>query len=82
MLKQVNSQAIHVVFETFRSILQSGKLTSRVQYMIEVLFAVRKDNFKVRREGVFLGGWIGGRHGERVEGKGLMSHASHLSMFT
>ena len=47
-LKEVNSQALHTVFETFRSILHSGKLTSRVQYMIEVLFAVRKDNFKVR----------------------------------
>ena len=28
----------------------SGKITSRVQYMVEVMFAIRKDKFKVRME--------------------------------
>ena len=47
-LTYVTPKGIHAVFETLRSILHSGKITSRVQYMIEVLFAIRKDNFKVR----------------------------------
>ena len=45
---QVSPRGVHAVFETLRSILHSGKITPRIQYMIEVLFAVRKDNFKVR----------------------------------
>ena len=39
-------RGVHAVFETLRSILHSGKLTPRVQYMIEVMFAIRKDGFK------------------------------------
>ncbi|KAF5097590.1 hypothetical protein D0Z00_002348 [Geotrichum galactomycetum] len=34
------------VFERFRAILHEGNLEKRTQYMIEVLFQVRKDNFK------------------------------------
>ena len=45
-LKELAPKGLHAVFETFRSILQSGKVTSRVEYMIEVLHAIRKDNFK------------------------------------
>lgn len=35
------------VFERLRSILHSSDLEKRVQYMIEVMFAIRKDGFKV-----------------------------------
>ncbi len=35
------------MFETLRSVLHSGKISHRIQYMIEVLFAIRKDKFKV-----------------------------------
>ena len=35
------------MFETLRSVLHGGKITARVQYMVEVMFAVRKDKFKV-----------------------------------
>ena len=47
-LTEVTPRGVHGVFETLRSILHSGKITSRVQYMIEVMFAIRKDKFKVR----------------------------------
>ena len=36
------------MFETLRAVLHSGKISSRIQYMIEVLFAIRKDKFKVQ----------------------------------
>lgn len=45
-LTEVSPRGVHAVFETLRSILHSGKITPRIQYMIEVLFAIRKDNFK------------------------------------
>ena len=35
------------VFERLRSILHSAEIDKRVQYMIEVMFAIRKDGFKV-----------------------------------
>ena len=34
------------VFERFRSVLHEGAIDKRVQYMIEVLFQVRKDGYK------------------------------------
>ncbi|KAK3753709.1 hypothetical protein QZH41_003659 [Actinostola sp. cb2023] len=34
------------VFERLRSILHSGEIDRRVEYMIEVMFAIRKDGFK------------------------------------
>ena len=34
------------VFETLKSILHDGNVDIRVQYMIEVMFAIRKDHFK------------------------------------
>ena len=36
------------VYDSLRGILNDGKLDVRVQYMIEVMFAIRKDGFKVR----------------------------------
>lgn len=34
------------IFERMRNILHESEIDKRVQYMIEVLFAVRKDGFK------------------------------------
>ena len=36
----------NAIFERFRSILHEGKIDKRVQYMIEVLFQIRKDKFR------------------------------------
>ena len=36
----------NAIFERFRSILHEGKIDKRVQYMIEVLFQIRKEKFK------------------------------------
>ena len=46
-LIEVSNRGVLAVFETLRSVLHSGQVTPRVQYMIEVMFAIRKDNFKV-----------------------------------
>ena len=46
-LTEVSPRGVHAVFETLRSVLHGGKITARVQYMVEVMFAVRKDKFKV-----------------------------------
>ena len=35
------------MFERLRNILHSADIDKRVQYMIEVMFAIRKDGFKV-----------------------------------
>lgn len=35
------------IFERLRNILHEGQIEMRVQYMVEVMFAVRKDKFKV-----------------------------------
>lgn len=35
------------IFERLRTILNESQIDKRVQYMIEVMFAVRKDGFKV-----------------------------------
>jgi len=43
---EVSSKGIGAIFEMLRNILHEGKLDKRVQYMIEVLFQVRKDGFK------------------------------------
>lgn len=36
----------NAIFERFRAILHEGSIDKRVQYMIEVLFQIRKDKFK------------------------------------
>ena len=41
------SDDISGVYDSLRAILNDGKLDVRVQYMIEVMFAIRKDGFKV-----------------------------------
>jgi pre-mRNA-splicing factor CWC22 len=45
-LTEVSPKATHATFERFRAILRQSQLDKRVQYMIEVLFQVRKDKFK------------------------------------
>ena len=39
------------IFERVRTVLHEGTINNRTQYMIEVMFAVRKDGFKVRHAG-------------------------------
>lgn len=46
MLSEVSPRGLDGVFECLRGVLQEGQIDKRVQYMIEVLFAVRKDRFK------------------------------------
>ncbi|KAL1494657.1 hypothetical protein ABEB36_010224 [Hypothenemus hampei] len=45
-LSEVSSRGINAIFEMLRMILHEGKLEPRIQYMIEVMFQVRKDGFK------------------------------------
>lgn len=45
-LTEVSSKGIGAIFEMLKNILHEGKLDRRVQYMIEVVFQVRKDGFK------------------------------------
>lgn len=45
-LTELTPKGVHAIFERLRSILHEGQLDKRVQYMIEVMFAVRKDGFK------------------------------------
>jgi pre-mRNA-splicing factor CWC22 len=40
-----SSKACNAVFERFRGILHEGHIDKRTQYMVEVLFQVRKDKF-------------------------------------
>lgn len=46
-LEEVTPKGLNAVFDTLRSILHSDRVASRVQDMIEVLYAIRKDRFKV-----------------------------------
>uniref|UniRef100_A0A8C4MYD2 Pre-mRNA-splicing factor CWC22 homolog n=1 Tax=Equus asinus TaxID=9793 RepID=A0A8C4MYD2_EQUAS len=57
-LTQVSPRGINAIFERLRNILHESEIDKRVQYMIEVMFAVRKDGFKdhpVILEGLDLG---------------------------
>ncbi|ODQ68138.1 MIF4G-domain-containing protein [Nadsonia fulvescens var. elongata DSM 6958] len=45
-LAETSSAANNMVFERFRAILHEGQLNKRTQYMIEVLFQVRRDGYK------------------------------------
>ncbi|ODO01791.1 pre-mRNA-splicing factor CWC22 [Cryptococcus wingfieldii CBS 7118] len=44
-LSEVSPKANNTVFERFRAVLHEGEISKRCQYMIEVLFQVRKDKF-------------------------------------
>uniref|UniRef100_A0A8D8V5F1 Pre-mRNA-splicing factor CWC22 homolog n=1 Tax=Cacopsylla melanoneura TaxID=428564 RepID=A0A8D8V5F1_9HEMI len=45
-LTELSSKGVTAIFSMLLNILHEGKLEKRVQYMIEVLAQVRKDNFK------------------------------------
>lgn len=45
-LEEMNAPIALLVFDRFRNILHESDLDKRVQYMVEVLFHVRKDKFK------------------------------------
>lgn len=45
-LTEVSRRGIEAIFEMLRNILHEGQLDKRVQYMIEVMFQIRKDGFK------------------------------------
>ena len=45
-LTEVDNKSMTAMFELFRTVLQEGKIHKRIQYMIEVLFEIRKDKFK------------------------------------
>lgn len=45
-LTEVSGKGINAIFEMLKNILHEGKLDKRVQYMIEVVFQIRKDGFK------------------------------------
>ncbi|EHK96410.1 putative Pre-mRNA-splicing factor cwc22 [Glarea lozoyensis 74030] len=45
-LEEMNSKVALAVFDQFRNILHEADIDKRVQYMIEVLFQVRKDKYK------------------------------------
>uniref|UniRef100_A0A673UU96 Pre-mRNA-splicing factor CWC22 homolog n=1 Tax=Suricata suricatta TaxID=37032 RepID=A0A673UU96_SURSU len=45
-LTQVSPRGINAIFERLRNILHESEIDKRVQYMIEVMFAVQKDGFK------------------------------------
>jgi pre-mRNA-splicing factor CWC22 len=46
MLTEVIPLGINTIFERFRSILQEGQISKRVQYTIENLMSIRKSKFK------------------------------------
>jgi pre-mRNA-splicing factor CWC22 len=46
LLAEASAKANNHVFDRFRAILHEGNIDVRVQYMIEVLFQVRKDKYK------------------------------------
>ncbi|KAI9858994.1 MAG: pre-mRNA-splicing factor cwc22 [Vezdaea acicularis] len=45
-LEEMSGKIARVVFDQFRNILHEAGIDKRVQYMIEVLFQVRKDKYK------------------------------------
>lgn len=45
-LDEVSGRAMNAIIETLRNILHEGDIDKRVQVMIEVLYAIRKDKFK------------------------------------
>ena len=47
-LSQVCPRGLDSIFTTLRNLLHESTLDKRTQYMIEVLFAVRKDKFKAK----------------------------------
>ncbi|MCL7024081.1 hypothetical protein MKW94_008587 [Papaver nudicaule] len=47
LLQDITPKGLYGIFDEFRAILNDGKIDKRVQFLIEGLFAVRKENFQV-----------------------------------
>ncbi|KAI8921667.1 armadillo-type protein, partial [Entophlyctis helioformis] len=45
-LSEESPRATHAVFESLRSVLHEGSIDKRTQYMVEVLFQVRREKFR------------------------------------
>eukprot|EP00794_Sanderia_malayensis_P017424 gene17424-19168_t len=45
-LTEVSPRGLNAVFERLRNVLNEGTIDKRTQYMLEVMFAIRKDGFK------------------------------------
>ncbi|RXG69741.1 Pre-mRNA-splicing factor CWC22-like protein [Armadillidium vulgare] len=45
-LSELTPKGLMIIMETLRNILHEGKLDARYKYMIEVLMAIQKENFK------------------------------------
>ena len=45
-LSEVSPRGVHAIFEQLRHVLHESTIDKRSQYMIEVMFQVRKDGFK------------------------------------
>lgn len=45
-LANASPKANNAIYERFRAVLHEGEIDKRIQYMIEVLFQVRKDKYK------------------------------------
>ncbi|UXI15111.1 Repulsive guidance molecule A [Sarcoptes scabiei] len=45
-IEEISKRGAATIFERLRTILHDGDLSKRVQYMIEVMYAIRKDKFK------------------------------------
>ncbi|KAI0222793.1 Pre-mRNA-splicing factor CWC22-like protein [Lamellibrachia satsuma] len=45
-LCEVTPKGVHAIFNRLRTILHEGQIEQRTQYMVEVMFAIRKDGFK------------------------------------
>lgn len=45
-LTEVSGKGVNAIFEMLKNVLHEGRLEKRVQYMIEVIFQIRKDGFK------------------------------------
>src|SRR5690606_25242175 len=46
LLEDISPRVNNAIYEQFRTILHEASIDKRVQYMIEVLFQVRRDRFK------------------------------------
>ena len=46
LLAEVSPKANNAIYERFRAILHEGQIDKRTQYMVEVLFQVRKERYK------------------------------------
>lgn len=46
LLANICPKANNAIYERFRAVLHEGEIDKRIQYMIEVLFQVRKDKYK------------------------------------